>query len=245
MKKILLRFGVSGVVLFTILFIYCYKTSGRFRQSLIASFAAVVFAFGSTDTVISGVSQVNAFKDGQQTCKNPRGAGRLKNPNFGSGDPHSGAGGGDGNNNAQFPRVESIEQTKGRIKRIDALITKMKKNQEDEEIPVVTVSETVDKHNNSRKIKRKALKDNRLRKEYESYKQRLEEGVNPMDLRSKKTSKIPPNLILIKGRHGRYLVRQNSENHVDILGVAPRGNILPFKTAMKKLYGVDLKYTKP
>lgn len=244
MKKFLFRFGISGIVLFTSLFIYCYKTSGRFRQSIIASFAGVLFAFGSTDTMISGFDQVNAFRDGQHTCKNPRGtsARRLKNPNFGSG---SGGGDGDGNNNPQFPKAESIEETEGRINRIDSLMKKMKNNQEDEETPVVSVSETVDKHNSSRKIKRKALKDSRLKKEYESYKQRLEEGVNPIDLRSKKTTKIPPNFILIKGKYGRYLVRQNLENNVDIVGVASRSNILDFKTAMKKLYGVNLKYTKP
>ena len=51
-------------------------------------------------------------------------------------------------------------------------------------------------------------------------------------------------LIKIKGKDGRYLVRQNLENNVDILEVAPRSDIIPFRTAMKKLYGVNIKYNK-
>ena len=44
-SKYLLRFGLLGTLTFLGLFIYFYKTSGKFRKSIIAAFAAATFFF--------------------------------------------------------------------------------------------------------------------------------------------------------------------------------------------------------
>jgi hypothetical protein len=46
----LLRFGLLGTLTFLGLFIYFYKTSGKFRKSIIAAFAAATFFFSGLTT---------------------------------------------------------------------------------------------------------------------------------------------------------------------------------------------------
>jgi len=89
-----------------------------------------------------------------------------------------------------------------------------------------------------------ALKNQNVKNEYTRIRKRLEEGVNPVNI-GKKSVPVAKDIVLIKGEHGRYLVKVSGGGKVKVLGMAARGNmknINRFKTLMKKMYGVDLKY---
>ena len=88
-----------------------------------------------------------------------------------------------------------------------------------------------------------ALKNQDVKNEYTRFRKRLEEGVNPVNI-GKKFVPVAKDIVLIKGEHGRYLVKVSGDK-VKVLGMAARGNkknINRFKNLMKKMYGVDLKY---
>ena len=89
-----------------------------------------------------------------------------------------------------------------------------------------------------------ALKNQKVKNEYTRIIKRLEEGVDPVNI-GKKSVPVAKDIVLIKGKHGRYLVEVSGEGKVKVLGMAARGNmknINRFQTLMNTMYGVDLKY---
>lgn len=60
MKKYLVRFGLVGSLIFLGLLIYFYKTSGKFRQSIVAAFAAATFFFSGLPTACAA-GEADAF----------------------------------------------------------------------------------------------------------------------------------------------------------------------------------------
>lgn len=112
--RYLLRFGLLGSLTFLSFFIYFYKSSGKFRNSIIAAFAAVsVFLAGLTPA--HGAGEVDAFmpKPNPQRGLNPRPglfSGRSTTNNHGSGPEKPDDFGSDGL--PEFPQTESVERTK-------------------------------------------------------------------------------------------------------------------------------------
>ena len=97
--------------------------------------------------------------------------------------------------------------------------------------------------NSVKKLVKRALANQRVKKEYEVIKKRINEGVNPIDIGSN-TAAVANNKVLIKGAHGRYLV-EVSANQVNVLGIGARGNkknIQTFERLMNEMYDVNLQY---
>ena len=106
-----------------------------------------------------------------------------------------------------------------------------------------TVTDKFNKSNAVKNLVKTALKDQDVLKEYTRIKKRLEEGINPVDI-GKKSTPVASNKVLLKGDEGRYLV-EVSENQVNVLGIAARGNkknIKKFENLMNEIYGVNLQY---
>ena len=106
-----------------------------------------------------------------------------------------------------------------------------------------TVTDKFNKSNAVKNLVKTALKDQDVLKEYTRIKKRLEEGINPVDI-GKKSTPVASNKVLLKADEGRYLV-EVSENQVNVLGIAARGNkknIKKFENLMNEIYGVNLQY---
>ena len=72
----------------------------------------------------------------------------------------------------------------------------------------------------------------------------MEKGIHPVNI-GKRSVRVAKDFVLIKGDSGRYLIKISKEGKFKVVGMAARGNmknINRFKTLMKKMYGVDLKY---
>lgn len=106
-----------------------------------------------------------------------------------------------------------------------------------------TVTEKLDESNSVKKLTQIALNNQDVKKEYDRIKERLEKGVNPIDI-GPNTAAVAKDKVLIKGAHGRYLV-EVSENQVNILGICYRGNkknVSRFEKLMNEMYDVNLQY---
>jgi hypothetical protein len=87
----LLRFGLLGTLTFLGLFIYFYKTSGKFRKSIIAAFAAATFFFSGLTTA-RAAGEADAFTPQPQHQSRPSHrsgffSGRSSNDGSGPGKP--------------------------------------------------------------------------------------------------------------------------------------------------------------
>ena len=73
----------------------------------------------------------------------------------------------------------------------------------------------------------------------------MEEGANPIDI-GKKSIAVGKDKVLIKGKHGRYLIEVSVlEKQVDVLGICYRGNnkeIKRLERLMNKMYDLNIQY---
>ena len=133
MKKYLIRFGVAGVLTFLVFFIFFYKTSGKFRQSIISALAALSVLFASQQAANSS-EPVDAFPlPSKQHQSRPQKSGFFSS-NPGDSEPgRNGNGGSNGSGQdddgaggiSKFPKTESIESTKQHLVNIDKQIQKL------------------------------------------------------------------------------------------------------------------------
>ena len=108
----MLRFGLLGTLTFLGSFIYFYKTSGKFRKSIIAAFASATF-FLSGLTTARAAGEADAFTP-QPQCPSHRSgffSGRSSNDGSGPGKPDDfGSDSGSGRDGLpQFPQTESVK----------------------------------------------------------------------------------------------------------------------------------------
>ena len=177
----------------------------------------------------------------QGVCSNPK----PRLPLGAAGDGGSGGGGGSGSfdDNNVPPKSEWETNPKYWYNyKYDPDLFKDKKKNEECELEQ-KVEEKFNLSNAIADLVETALKNQDVKNEYNRVKKRLEGGVNPVNI-GKKSTPVAKNIVLIKGDHGRYLVRVSGDK-VEVLGMAARGNtknINRFKTLIKKMYGVDLKY---
>jgi len=125
----LLRFGLFGTLTFLGLFIYFYKTSGNFRKSIIAAFAAATFFFSGLTTA-RAAGETDAFTPQPQYQSRPSHrsgffSGRSSNDGSGPGKPDDFGSDSDRDGLPQFPQTESVEKTEERVERIDDHLRQM------------------------------------------------------------------------------------------------------------------------
>lgn len=97
--------------------------------------------------------------------------------------------------------------------------------------------------NSIKKLVKKALNNNSVKREYAKVQKQLKDGIEPVDI-GKKSAKLRGNKVLIKGKHGRYLV-ETTGHDIHILGIGDRSsrqNMLTFTKLMNKVYKTNLKY---
>ena len=133
MKKYLfLRFGVLGILTFLGLFIYFYRNSGRFRQSIISAFVALTVFFSGLPTA-RAAGEADAFTTpNQQHHSRPQKQGffgsKSNNDGSGPGKPNgndSNNDDGDDGSSPKYPKRESIEETQRHLFNIDEQINKL------------------------------------------------------------------------------------------------------------------------
>lgn len=91
-----------------------------------------------------------------------------------------------------------------------------------------------------RNLYKKSLKNSKVKKEYNAIKNKMEEGIHPVNL-SQKSTYVSATKVLVKKPQGRYIV-DVSETSVDILGLCGRMQNMPkFEYLMNKIYNLDLK----
>ena len=125
----MLRFGLLGTLTFLGLFIYFYKTSGKFRKSIIAAFAAATFFF-SGPTTARAAGEADAFTPQPQHQSRPShrsGFFSGRSSNDGSVPGKSDDFGSDSDRDClpQFPQTESVEKTEEQVERIDNQLRQM------------------------------------------------------------------------------------------------------------------------
>lgn len=131
------RFSLIGILTFLGLFVYFYKTSGKFRKSIIAALlATLVFSSVPLESEAKGT---DAFTTQQQTTRIERNRGLFsrgarKPNNNGQGKPNGSDGGEDDDKDmSQYPKVESVQETESRLDDIDKFIARMEESSDSEE----------------------------------------------------------------------------------------------------------------
>ena len=134
MLKSLLKLGLLGTLAFLGLSIYFYKTSGNFRKSIIAAFAAATFSFSSVKPA-HAAGQADAFTTQQQYQSRLQQRGSRLRPDFFSGrssnngsepeKPDDFGSDSDSDGLPKIPRTESVEKTEKRVERIDDYLRQM------------------------------------------------------------------------------------------------------------------------
>ena len=129
MKKL----GLVGILTFLVLFVYFYKTSGKFRQSVLAAFVAVTVVFGLLSSQPAQAGEADAFTTpNQQHHSRPQKQGffgsKSNNDGSGPGKPNgndSNNDDGDDGSSPKYPKRESIEETQRHLFNIDEQINKL------------------------------------------------------------------------------------------------------------------------
>jgi hypothetical protein len=132
LKKYLLTFGLLGTLIFLGFFIYFYKTSGKFRQSIIAAVAAIVISTSSIAPT-RAAGEADAFSNQQphqQSRPAPRSgsgffSGKPSNDGSGPGKPNDDGSDGDDGGIPKYPKIESVEETQSHLSNIDELTHKL------------------------------------------------------------------------------------------------------------------------
>jgi hypothetical protein len=163
LKKYLLTFGLLGTLIFLGFFIYFYKTSGKFRQSIIAAVAAIVISTSSIAPT-RAAGEADAFSN-QQPHQQSRPAPRSGSGFFSGKPSNDGSGSGPGKPDdsgsdlstdglPQFPQVEPVEKTEKRVDKIDDHLRQMNEVSDSD---TETENEfQSDRYNSKKKKKREA-----------------------------------------------------------------------------------------
>ena len=122
--------GLVGTLTFLVLFVYFYKTSGKFRQSVLAAFVAVTVGLLSSQP--AQVGEADAFTPQlQYQSRSSYCSGffssRLNNHGSGLGKPNSNGSDKDVDDGdiPKYPKTESIEETQRHFSNIDEQIDKL------------------------------------------------------------------------------------------------------------------------
>lgn len=231
MKNI--RFGIVGSLAFLGLFFYFYKTSGKFRKSVTSALLATFVFFGWSFE--SQAKDVNAFSTQQQQIHQSRPShrsgffsGRSSNDGSGPGKPDDFGSDSAGDGLPKLPETECIQQTEERVENIETLIRRMEESSdtesECESAEQLQVDESYKSNSDLKKITKNAHKSKRAVKNLEDVKQKLSEGVNPMEIGYKPTN-LGNGFYYIRKPAARIIVKVDpTTGNSDIVAFGLRSN---------------------
>jgi hypothetical protein len=160
------KFSLIGILTFLGLFVYFYKTSGKFRKSITTAFLVVFILFSGP--VESEAKEAYAFTPQQHTTQRNRnrdffrGASKNNDP----GKPNNNGSGGDNDDNdmPQYPKAESVQETENRVENIDEYIARMNEisdsESEEEQCEVVErITSVVSKDGSITKVSSSQVRD--------------------------------------------------------------------------------------
>lgn len=235
MKKLSVVVSITFLLTFLGLFIYSYKSSGKFRKSIASAlFAALVIV-----SIVSWPAQ-SAAKDvhGFSTPESSRPARR---PGFFSGKsdtndpgkpgkPNGDGGGGDYGGKPQYTAPESVKETKVRVERIQEHVRKLEEETDSESesecksAQQLQVDESYKSNSDLKKVTKNASKNNRAVKNLEEVQEKLIEGENPMKLGYKPTN-LGNGFYYIRKPTARIVVKlDRTTGKSDIVAFALRSN---------------------
>lgn len=110
--------------------------------------------------------------------------------------------------------------------------SKKKKKQKDSEQSQVEIKESFKSNKSLKKITKRALRNQDLLSEYERLKERLQEGVEPKDIRS--SSYLGNGVTYVRARHGRYVIKDDN-GLKDVVGLGDRGRRADMKTLANEI----------
>ena len=236
MKKYLIRFGIVGSLAFLGLFFYFYKTSGKFRQSIISAFVAMSFYFSVLSPVHSaGPGQAEGFTpQNQQHQSRPSHrsgffSGRSSNDGSGPGKPDDFGSDSGGDGLPKLPETECIEKTEERVENIENINwsngRKFRFQKEEcEATEQLQVEESYKSNSDLKKVTKNAHKSKRAVKNLEDVKQKLSEGADPMKIGHKPTN-LGNDFYYIRKSDARIIVKlDQTTGNSDIVAVALRSN---------------------
>jgi|SRR5687768_10750221 len=129
MKKYLIKLGLVGTLTFLVFFVYFYKTSGKFRQSIISAVVALTVLFSNQQAAHS-IREAESFTQPHpQHQSRPRDDGffsrKSNNDGPGPGKPDGDGSDDDDGGIPKYPKPESVEETQRRLSNIDKQIKKL------------------------------------------------------------------------------------------------------------------------
>ena len=205
---------------------------------------------GGSDKKLTVIQKVTSFfipnsgsSKPEPQCPAPDRTQTLK---FAKGSGSSSGNGGGSNQHSQDVPLSNQCNSDEDFYRYDANQDTKEENEECslEDNPVRVVNEEKLSENTAvKKMVKKALRNQDVKKEYGRIKRRLEERVHPKDI-TKKCPQVGNGIYLIKGDNGRYLIEFKSDNAIDILGIGYQGdtkNMNQFENLMNQMYDVDIK----
>ena len=230
----MLRFELLGTLTLLGLFIYFYKTSGKFRKSIIAAFAAATF-FLSGLTTARAAGEADAFTPHPQHQSRPSHrsgffSGRSSNDGSGPGKPDDFGSDSDRDGLPQFPQTESIEETQEHLSIIDEQINKLEEvTDSDSESECASakqfqVNESYKSNSDLKKVTKNAEKNKRAMKNLEEVREKLSEGEDPMKIGYKPTN-LGNGFYYIRKPDARIVVKlDRTTGNSDIVAFGLRSN---------------------
>ena len=243
MRKIPAAAILTVFLAFISIFLYSYKNTKRLKKSFYIALMVIMVMFSYP--LESHTKNVDGFTPIEQR----RSTNRKENSGFFSnkGDPGGPGDPGDDPNEGlpEYVQPEPFEKTKKRFNEIRKRNKKSEESQSDSDSQC-EITEVIENFpsNAIRKLVKDSLSNEQTSREYERLKEQIKKGVDPLDIGSK-TTRVANNKILIKCKHGRYLVEKTENNQVIVLGIANRGNIKNlsrFAKLMNKEYNANIRY---
>lgn len=206
------------------------KIKGKVRKFAIIALAAVVMNLNTAPVVAvdteKGLSTENAafiLPSGRTSPEN-------------SGGPDKSGGGGNSFDFKKPLKQADMGNIRDKMTFLRDAIKQCQPSDQENVKPTVTEKFPT---NHIRKLVKRALSNQDVKREYNSFIAKLKAGYRPEQIGGVRTVK---NLFLLKGSNARILV-EVSENKITILGVGYRGNIDDFKQTMNNQYNANIKYS--
>ena len=176
-----------------------------------------------------------------------RTAPKIVNPGLGAGANPAGAGGGGGAAEFDDQWPVSKEQKSQESETFDydyrSNDPQNKKKSKDQcPIDQPEVNESFKSNSSLKKVNKRALENQDVKREYTRILKRIGEGVDPMDI-GRSSTDLGDAMTYVRGRHGRYIIK-NDNGVKDVVGIAYRGSRNDMKTLakeMNKLYNVNIE----
>ena len=247
LKKYLIRFGLIGTLTFLVFFVYFYKTSGKFRQSIISAFVALTVLFSSQQAAHSA-GQADAFsQQNQEHQSRPHNKGffsrKSNNDGPGPGKPNGNGSDGDDGGIPKYPKTESIEETQRYLSNIDEYIARMEESSDSEEEQCEAIEQKKEIRYRIKedpglvRAAKEACKNSDVQKDVNHLEEELAKGNENPGIGRKPICK---GVTQHRGKNGgRLYVRDSDDNEIEILAKSgkKKSNQQFVINRLKEIYG--------